>query len=159
MLRRLILTVAATATASVAALSAATTASAAAPVPLPLPLLEKADPGDRLTITTSHTGNPRADGTYELTCAPAGGTHPEAQAACDRLAQFAKEGKDPFKPVDERSMCTMQYGGPATAHITGTWRGRSVDATFQRGNGCEIGRWQNLEPVLPTARYQDPARS
>ncbi|MFE3658591.1 SSI family serine proteinase inhibitor [Streptomyces sp. NPDC059165] len=159
MLRRLIFAVAATATASVAALTAVPTAVAAAPVPLPLPLLERSDVGDRLTITTSHTGNPRADGTFELTCAPAGGTHPEAPAACDKLAQFAKEGKDPFTPIDERSICTMQYGGPATARITGIWRGRNVDATFQRGNGCEIGRWRSLEPVLPTARYQEPAGS
>jgi hypothetical protein len=43
----------------------------------------------------------------------------------------------------------MQYGGPATARITGTWHGRPVDATYKRTDGCEISRWQGLVPVLP----------
>lgn len=46
-------------------------------------------------------------------------------------------------------MCTMQYGGPATARVTGTWAGRPVDATYERGNGCEIARWDAMVPVLP----------
>ncbi|MGW7369128.1 SSI family serine proteinase inhibitor [Streptomyces sp. NPDC054841] len=153
MLRRLVLTVAATATASVAALTAtAPPAGASMLGPIPLPLLEL-EPGDRLTVTTTDTGNPDANGEYQLTCAPAGGTHPEAQAACDKLAQFATDAQDPFEPVDGDSMCTMQYGGPATARITGSWQGRSIDATFDRSDGCEIRRWEQLEPVLPTARY------
>jgi hypothetical protein len=40
----------------------------------------------------------------------------------------------------------------ATARVTGTWQGRQVDATFDRSNGCEISRWQTLEPVLPNTR-------
>ncbi|MEU6702419.1 SSI family serine proteinase inhibitor [Streptomyces wuyuanensis] len=169
MLRRLVLTVAATATASLAALTAAVPTAGAAPhTPIPLPLLEpgqrepadRSAPGDRLTVTTSETGNPQADGTYELTCGaaggPAGGSHPEAQAACERLAEFATEEQDPFTPVGQDTMCTMQHGGPATARITGTWHGQSVDATFDRSNGCEIRRWETLEPVLPTARQDDP---
>lgn len=168
MLHRLVLTVAATATASLAALTAAVPTAGAAPhTPIPLPLLEpgqpertdRSAPGDRLTVTTSETGNPQADGTYELTCGsaggPAGGSHPEAQAACERLSEFATDQRDPFSPVGEDTMCTMQHGGPATARITGTWRGQTVDATFDRTNGCEIRRWETLEPVLPTARQDD----
>ncbi|RNL71869.1 SSI family serine proteinase inhibitor [Streptomyces sp. I6] len=168
MLRRLVLTAVATATASLAALAAAVPTAGAAPhTPIPLPLLEpgpqeragRSAPGDRLTVTTAETGNPRADGTYELTCGaengPAGGSHPEARAACERLAEFATERQDPFRPVDGDAMCTMQHGGPATARITGTWRGQRVDARFDRTNGCEIRRWETLEPVLPTARHDD----
>ncbi|GFH38740.1 SSI family serine proteinase inhibitor [Streptomyces pacificus] len=167
MLRRLVLTAAATATASLAALAAAApTADAAPRAPLPLPLLEAGPreqagsaPGDRLTVTTAETGNPRADGTYELTCGAgngtAGGSHPEARAACERLAEFATERQDPFRPVDGDAMCTMQHGGPATARITGTWHGQRVDAAFDRTNGCEIRRWEALEPLLPTTRHGD----
>jgi hypothetical protein len=43
-------------------------------------------------------------------------------------------------------------GGPQTAHITGTWQGQRVDATFRRTDGCEISRWRTMEPVLPNTR-------
>ncbi|MFF3288520.1 SSI family serine proteinase inhibitor [Streptomyces sp. NPDC003023] len=147
MLRRLVLT----ATASVAALVAAVPASgaAASPLPLPVPLLEKPD---RLTVIVSESGNTRTDGRYELECGPAGGTHPSAESACSRLEELTREQQDPFAPVPQDRMCTQQFGGPATARITGTWQGRQVDAAFNRSNGCEISRWQTLEPVLPNTR-------
>ncbi|WP_338671637.1 SSI family serine proteinase inhibitor [Streptomyces sp. SCSIO 30461] len=167
MLRRLAMT----ATASVATLLAvapgapasADPAAGPAPAPapaaspaetqgLPLPLLQPEEPTDRLIVTTAQTGNPRADGTYELNCGPAGGSHPAAKAACARLERLGEGGKDPFAPVGEDRMCAQQYGGPATARVKGTWRGKPVDATFARRNGCEIGRWRAMEPVLPTAR-------
>ncbi|WP_441349409.1 hypothetical protein [Streptomyces sp. 8L] len=46
-------------------------------------------------------------------------------------------------------LCTQIYGGPETAHVTGVWHGRVVDATFDRRNGCEITRWRQLVPLLP----------
>ncbi|MCP3818021.1 subtilase-type protease inhibitor [Streptomyces sp. A3M-1-3] len=146
MLRRL----AFTAVASFAALSAVpSAASATGPLPLPLGLLQSPD---RLTVAVAETGNPRADGSYELRCGPAGGTHPEAQRACDRLEELAAEGKDPFAPASADQMCTQMYGGPATARVSGTWRGRQVDVTFDRRNGCGVSRWNDMEPVLPSAR-------
>jgi hypothetical protein len=153
MLRRLALT----ATASVAALTAAVPPAGAvvlSPPPLPLPLLDRPAPEqpDRLTVIVSATGNTRTDGRYELECGPAGGTHPSAESACNRLEELAREQQDPFAPVAEDQMCTQQFGGPATARVTGTWQGRQVDATFDRSNGCEISRWQTLEPVLPNTR-------
>ncbi|MGW0553332.1 SSI family serine proteinase inhibitor [Streptomyces sp. NPDC002926] len=141
MLRHLVLT----ATASLAVLGAAIPAAGAAPLPL-------LTAPDKLTVIVSETGNTRTDGRYELECGPAGGTHPSAQAACDRLDQLGRKGQDPFAPVPADQMCTEQMGGPATARITGTWQGRSVDATFSRANGCEISRWQTMEPVLPNTR-------
>ncbi|MGW6598381.1 SSI family serine proteinase inhibitor [Streptomyces sp. NPDC055036] len=118
--------------------------------PVPLPLAESAP--DEFTVTVADSGLRGADGTYRLKCRPAGGTHLQARAACDRLAQLASEQKDPFAPVSKSAQCTMLYGGDATARITGTWQGRAVDATFNRKNGCEIARWQTLEPVLPSTR-------
>ncbi|MDN3297504.1 SSI family serine proteinase inhibitor [Streptomyces ficellus] len=146
MLRRLVLTSAA----SLAALVAAAPAAAAGG-PLPLPLL--AGP-DSLTVTVKNSGNPMADGTFELTCGvrSAEGTHPKAKGACDRLEELAQEGRDPFAPVATSQMCTQQHGGDATAHVTGTWQGQDVDAHFQRTNGCEIARWDTLKPLLPMAR-------
>ncbi|MCB5168911.1 subtilase-type protease inhibitor [Streptomyces bambusae] len=135
---------------ALASVAAAAFASGPLP-PLPLGLLHEPEP-DRLTVTVAETGNPRANGTYELTCEPIGGTHPEARRACARLDTFAKEGSDPFAPVSTRRMCTQQYGGPATARVTGTWLGKPVKAEFDRKNGCEISRWKDLEPVLPSVR-------
>ncbi|WP_175410562.1 SSI family serine proteinase inhibitor [Streptomyces sp. TRM64462] len=152
MLRRLVLASAASA-ASLAVLSAGGPFAAAAsgPLPVPVPLLS-AD--DSLTITVERSGNPAADGTFRLECGPdrASGTHPRAQRACERLEELSADGRDPFAPVPQGRACTQQHGGPATAHIKGTWHGHRVDAHFARTNGCEIARWENLQPVLPLAR-------
>ena len=163
MLRRLALT----AVASFAVLSAAAPAANAGtgplpllPVPLPLPSAFQGDDGTektQLRVTVSDSGDQEADGVYELRCLPAGGTHPVAQQACDRLAELAQPtdrnaGADPFRPVPADAMCTQQFGGSATARITGSWRGQHVDASFDRTNGCEIARWNTLRPVLPNVR-------
>lgn len=109
------------------------------------------DSRDRLTVTVHDAGN-GADGTYELRCHPGAGSHPDVSGACDALDRGARWGKDPFAPVSPGAMCTMQYGGPATAHVTGTWAGRPVDARFDRGDGCQIARWNALAPLLPNLR-------
>ncbi|MGW1412059.1 SSI family serine proteinase inhibitor [Streptomyces sp. NPDC002403] len=149
MLRRLALT----AVASLAALSAAAPAATAATglLPLPLPVLRD-DTRTRLTITVSGSGNSAAEGTFELRCGPAGGSHPVAAQACGRLDELAGEGADPFAPVPGDALCTKQFGGPATARVTGTWQGRRVDTVFSRTDGCEISRWNTLRPVLPSVR-------
>ncbi|MFE6159047.1 SSI family serine proteinase inhibitor [Streptomyces sp. NPDC056486] len=145
MLRRLVLTAAAAA----AALSAAPAVAHADMGPLHLSSpLTKPTP-DRLTVKVTDAGDGR-NGTYELECHPTGGTHPQAEEACGKLDQ-GRWGRDTFAPTPTDSNCTMQYGGPATAHITGTWHGRPVDATYNRSNGCEISRWDRLVPVLPEA--------
>ncbi|MET7938854.1 SSI family serine proteinase inhibitor [Streptomyces sp. NPDC005302] len=180
MLRRLLLTAAASA---IAALTAVPSASAGTPAPppaaspvltaSPAPLAAPAglsslytaarsgtepaamppparpeDSGDRLTVTVHDAGN-GADGTYELDCHPAGGSHPRPAEACDLLDGNTTWGKDLFAPVPPDALCTMQYGGPATAHVTGTWAGRPVDARYDRTNGCEISRWNTMVPFLP----------
>ncbi|MER5257754.1 MULTISPECIES: SSI family serine proteinase inhibitor [unclassified Streptomyces] len=143
MLRRLVLTAAA----SLAALSAAPVVAHAdmGSLPLSTPLTEPAP--DRLTVEVTDAGD-GYDGTYKLECHPSGGTHPQAKEACSKLDE-GTWGRDTFSPTPADSICTMQYGGPATAHVTGTWHGRPVDATYSRSNGCEISRWNKLVPVLP----------
>ncbi|MFI5616144.1 SSI family serine proteinase inhibitor [Streptomyces sp. NPDC051567] len=133
------------------AVTSALAAAAVGPLP-PLPLGRLLATPDRLTIDMADTGNPQLDREYRLECDPVGGDHPEAGGACARLEQLAEEGKDPFAPVSKRQICTLQHGGPATARITGTWHGHRVDSTFRRTNGCEINRWDELEPLLPSGR-------
>ncbi|MFB8140084.1 SSI family serine proteinase inhibitor [Streptomyces parvus] len=137
------------------------------PLPMPLPLPGFLDGGEgtgageadeartRLTVSVENTGVPGADGTFELECGPTGGTHPEGQAACDRLAEAGatRAGRQElFRETPEGTMCTMIHGGDATARIVGTWEGRAVDTTASRRDGCEIARWNSLVPVLPDVR-------
>ncbi|WP_315986801.1 SSI family serine proteinase inhibitor [Streptomyces sp. Isolate_219] len=105
---------------------------------------------DHLTLTVRGTGSAATDGTFELYCHPARGNHPQAKKACEKLDGMTRWGRDPFAPVPQGVNCTMIYGGPATAHVSGTWAGRPVNADFRRTNGCEISRWSTFEPLLPS---------
>ncbi|MEU2514039.1 SSI family serine proteinase inhibitor [Streptomyces syringium] len=118
----------------------------AAPMPLPLPY----EHGDHLTVTVTDSGS--FDGTYDLYCHPAGGTHPRAKKACAQLDGQTRWGKDAFAPVPADAMCTMIYGGDQKARVTGTWAGRPVDARFDRTNGCEIARWNKFSELLGDLR-------
>jgi Subtilisin inhibitor-like len=77
---------------------------------------------------------------WTLRC-PDGGTLPGAAEACDQLERV----DDPFAPVPENVACTEIYGGPQTADVRGTYQGRPVEARFNRTNGCEIARWDNVQ--------------
>ncbi|MCF6524822.1 SSI family serine proteinase inhibitor [Streptomyces sp. JJ36] len=144
--RRTLLSGASAVSASLAAVVASLAATPAAGAVPPRP------PQDRLTVTVTDSGVPGRDGTYALTCHPAGGDHPERQAACEALDRATVWGREPFAEVPEDAHCTLQYGGPATAHVTGTWGGRPVDAEFRRTDGCEVSRWDRLVPFLPRTR-------
>jgi Subtilisin inhibitor-like len=84
--------------------------------------------------------------TWRLTCNPAGGTHPDPQAACQALEA---NGAAALPPVPKDKACTQIYGGPQTATISGTWKGQSVMSTFARNDGCQISRWKLMEGLLP----------
>ncbi|MFC8363618.1 hypothetical protein ACFUIY_27545 [Streptomyces griseorubiginosus] len=128
--------------------------------------------GDHLVVTVRDAGERSA--TYEVSCPPSStstqgstrtpgsagtrgtpgtasgpSTHPDLPGACAALERNTRWGRDTFAPVPEGSVCTMLYGGPATAHVTGTWAGRPVDARFDRSNGCETARWDRFVPLLP----------
>lgn len=106
--------------------------------------------GDRLTVTVRDAGG-GVDGTYEVRCRPGGGSHPDPAGACAAVERNTRWGRDAFAPAPRDAVCTMQYGGPAPARVTGTWAGRPVDAVYDRTNGCEIARWDRLVPLLPEA--------
>ncbi|RCG13919.1 hypothetical protein DTL70_32515 [Streptomyces diacarni] len=105
-------------------------------------------PADELVFTVSDSGTSH-DGSYTLRCHPPGGNHPSPRQACAALDRATSQGENPFEPVSADAMCTLVYGGPATARVTGTWHGRDIDARFKRANGCEIARWNSLVPALP----------
>ncbi|MEV5337344.1 SSI family serine proteinase inhibitor [Streptomyces sp. NPDC052676] len=143
-------TAAATATAASAG-PATGLAGLAGPSSLLPPTLQGGERGrgdHHLTVTVRGAGR-GADGTFRVDCHPASGDHPDVAGACRALDRNTRWGQDAFAPVAEGTVCTMQYGGSATARVTGTWAGRPVDATFDRSNGCEIDRWNRLVPLLP----------
>jgi subtilisin inhibitor-like len=124
--------------AAAASVAGAAPATAAAPPAAP----------DHLVVTVRHSGR-ATDGTFALACHPAGGRHPQPAAACAAVTRASRGARDPFAPVPGDAVCTMIYGGPATARVTGTWHGRPVAASFDRSNGCELSRWDALVPLLP----------
>ncbi|MCZ2814576.1 SSI family serine proteinase inhibitor [Modestobacter sp. VKM Ac-2984] len=83
---------------------------------------------------------------YTLTCGETvEGDLPDAEAACEHLMEL----EEPFAPVPDDAICTQQYGGPQTAHVTGVWRGEPVDLQLSRTDGCRIAQWERLGPLLP----------
>ncbi|MFF3797284.1 SSI family serine proteinase inhibitor [Streptomyces sp. NPDC002134] len=141
---------------AVSVTSSAAFAASAGPLVPPPPADDDRVFGDHLTVIVRDAGQ-GADGTFELYCHPAGGTHPDPSEACRALERNARWGTDTFAPVPDGSVCTMRYGGPATAHVTGRWAGRPVDATFDRADGCRIERWDRFVPLLPAVGGQTPA--
>ncbi|OEV07870.1 SSI family serine proteinase inhibitor [Streptomyces nanshensis] len=113
-------------------------------------------PGDHLTVTIAESGSAATEGTYDLYCHPSAGDHPRTEEACAALDKGTTWGKDPFAPVRPGTHCTMQYGGPASAHVRGVWAGKRVDAHFNRENGCEMRRWDALVPLLPRTSGRSP---
>jgi hypothetical protein len=146
-----LLVAATAATAAAWAVPALAHASAAPRTLTPPPPRDEDRPTDHLTVTVRHAGADR-DGTFQLYCHPGSGDHPDVTGACGTLDRGTRWGRDTFAPVAEGSICTLQYGGPATAHVTGTWAGRPVDASYSRGDGCEIARWDRMVPLLPDLR-------
>lgn len=117
---------------------------------LPPPPLPDDRAGDHLTLVV-HGAGPGRDGVRQLFCHPEAGDHPDPVDACRVLDENTRWGRDAFAAVPPDSVCTMIDGGTATAHVTGYWAGRPVDAGFSRRNGCEIARWDRLVPFLPGA--------
>ena len=73
-------------------------------------------------------------------------TLPDSAAA---LAAVEQHGEKIFFALpDPNRVCTQQYGGPQLATVTGTFKGRTVNAAFSRTDGCEIARWQALAPLF-----------
>lgn len=112
------------------------------------PPSESDPPSSQIVLTVEISQGKGTDATtWELRCEPAGGDHPQVDPACDTLQRLGAE--EAFAPVPADTQCTMIYGGPQVASVTGHWGERHIDARFERTNGCEISRWDALVPVLP----------
>jgi len=103
-----------------------------------------AAPATSLTVTVMPNGTEAATMEYTLECDPAGGTHPLAEDSCAALDAHPEA----LEPVPPDTACTMIFGGPDKATIVGTYKGEDVNAEFNRGNGCEIERWDALAPMF-----------
>ncbi|MER6626464.1 SSI family serine proteinase inhibitor [Streptomyces sp. NPDC000931] len=85
------------------------------------------------------------EGEWTLTCAPVGGDHPDPEAAC---AEIEEVGSEPFTLDTSDSMCTLQIGGPEVARVTGHVNGTEIDTEFNKRDGCEIERFDEVHSVL-----------
>jgi hypothetical protein len=128
-----------------APLALALTAAAAVSALLPAPAASAVGVPrtfDRLTVAYDDgAGHAR---TYRITC----GLRREDEP-CAHLDFLG----GPLPPVADGQACSMIYGGPQTARLSGSWNGRPVIETYRRTNGCEVARWHRMEPALP-----DPLR-
>lgn len=63
-------------------------------------------------------------------------------------AWLAGDGVRALTSRDEPGQaCTMQYGGPETATVTGTIGETKIDAEFSRQDGCAIARFDAASPL------------
>ena len=109
------------------------------------------DPGAAASTDLTIAVDPGAGGeavTYTLTCGPAGGDHPDPDAACAALDAATAGETKPLNPTPANQICTEIYGGDQTAVIEGTLNGEPLRTELSRTNGCEIARWDALQPVL-----------
>ena len=91
-------------------------------------------------------GNGGAAKHWTLRCAPVGGTLPKAAQACTKLAAAGNW----WAQTPPGTMCSDIYGGPQTARVAGTYRGRRISTRFARRNGCETARWNRVSFLLVT---------
>jgi hypothetical protein len=110
----------------------------------------EATPATELTITFWPQGRGGESVEATLTCDPAGGTHSDPDAACAALAA----DPEALEPVPPDAVCTLIFGGDQQATVAGVLGGETVDAAFDRSNGCEIDRWDRMAALL----VLEPAR-
>ena len=108
-----------------------------------------------LRITVWPHGKGNGSKIWTVHCNPTGGTLPNRARACRTLASLAS----PFAPVPKDVFCTDINGGPAVAYVRGTFRGRRVNAWFNRSDGCEIERWNRVRVLFPVSSSASSRRS
>jgi hypothetical protein len=66
---------------------------------------------------------------------------------CDR-AQLTRVRTTLSRAQDQTRACTLQYGGPERAHVTGKLDGKPVDVSVGRADGCGIADYEALFAAL-----------
>jgi hypothetical protein len=111
----------------------------------PPPATNSGEPATSLTVEVAQTGFQHgATQTTTLECDPVGGTNPLSAESCAALAAHPEA----LEPVPPDTACTMIFGGPEEARVSGTFQGEEIEASFSRTNGCEIDRWDSLAPLF-----------
>ena len=81
---------------------------------------------------------------WSLRCDPAGGTMPDAAAACQLLATDATI-LHPLRGT--HIMCPMITANARTFTITGTWSGSKLHEVVTDG-GCDLRRWSKMAQIF-----------
>ena len=107
---------------------------------------DKAGAGIPLPARATCTRSIPATCTGELTCPAAEGARDGDVELC---AWLADRGRAALEPVgdDAPRACTMIYGGPEQATVTGTVGGEEVSQSYSREDGCAIARWEDVQPL------------
>jgi hypothetical protein len=74
----------------------------------------------------------------------AGAEPVEMQLVCSGRCDIEQVRSAIAGAQDEERACTLQYGGPEKAHVTGTLEGDDVDVTIDRADGCGIADYDAL---------------
>jgi hypothetical protein len=93
---------------------------------------------DSTNLTVEVSGAGMDPVTIALRC---GGAEPCDRDRLDHLRAVTR-------PPDPERACTMVYGGPEQARVTGTLDGERVDVTIDRSNGCGIAAYEALFAAL-----------
>ena len=96
--------------------------------------------GTQFVVTLDPDGNGGDPALEQIVACPGSG-----KEVCDAVADLPP---DPGAEVPANAACTEIYGGPDTLVIQGKINGELVDARLDRGNGCEIERFDRFVPVL-----------
>ncbi len=77
--------------------------------------------------------------TWQLSCNPVGGDHPDTDAACQALDE---NGASALPSVPEDLVCTQSAGGHQSATVTGIWQGQKInsDSTSETAVRSRIGK-------------------
>jgi len=103
-----------------------------------------------LTVNAYTDGNDMSTGSvYRLACLgdTATLTGESVALSADSMCLTLNDDSVRTRLIDgfpDETACTMQYGGPELAVITGTLDGQPVDTTVDRTNGCGIAEWTGL---------------
>ena len=81
---------------------------------------------------------------WSLRCDPAGGTMPDAAAACRLLATDARI-LHPMRAT--HIMCPMIMANARTFTISGTWYGTKLHEVVTDG-GCDLSRWSKMAQIF-----------
>ena len=101
-----------------------------------------------LTLTVSDGEGKDAKATLKCDESTAEGTgflESGADEACRHASDLEKFLTT--TPSPDRA-CTMIYGGPEKARITGTFGDKEVARDLSRSNGCDIEDWKLAQPLL-----------